>query len=122
MKEYIISSYIDDYPFYKNQRNLFFDFLLNPALYEKNSLSNLDSFLDITFEIIKDNNNILDEEILSKNFFQKIFNFTFLFDKEDEEQKKQNSDPSLQKTEAKYFIILMRYVESFFQRLAKNQI
>ena len=121
MKEYINASYIEDYPFYKNQRNFFFDFLLNPALYEKNSLSNLDSFLDITFEIIKDNN-ILDEEILSKNFFQKIFNFTFLFDKEDEEQKKQNSDPSLQKTEAKYFIILMRYVESFFQRLAKNQI
>ena len=105
LKEYINASYIDDYPFYKNQRNFFFDFLLNPAWYEKNSLSNLDSFLDITFEIIKDNN-ILDEEILSKNFFQKIFNFTFLFDKEDEEQKKQNSDPSLQKTKAKKNILL----------------
>ena len=119
LKEYINASYIDDYPFYKNQRNFFFDFLLNPALYEKNSLSNIDSFLDITFEIIKDNN-ILDEEILSKNFFQKIFNFTFLFDKEDEEQKKQNSDPSLQKTKAKYFIILMRYVESFFSETGKK--
>ena len=61
-----------------------------------------------------------------KKFYLKIFSKKYLillsFSTRDEEQKKQNSDPSLQKTKAKYFIILMRYVESFFQRLAKNQI
>jgi hypothetical protein len=125
LKDYIYASYIEDNPFFKNQRNFFFDFLLNPALYKQNtqsiSFKNLDCFLDKIFEIIKDN--ILDEEILSEDIFQKIFNFTFLFNEEDDEEGKKTSDKiisSLQNIKAKYFYILVNYVESCFSEIGKK--
>ena len=125
LKEYINASYNEDNAFYKNQRNFFFDFLLNPALYQQNakniSLKKLDTFLDITFEIIKDN--IFDEDFLSENIFQKIFNFTFLFNKENGEPQTKKSDKiisPLQKTKAKYLYILVNYLESFFSETSKK--
>ena len=126
LKQFINANYLEDKTFYKSQRNFFFDFLLNPAFYKQSAqfdlLRNLNSFLDTSFDIVKDN--ILNEEILSENIFQKIFNFTFLFNKEIINQPRENNttdDMSFQKAKFKYLYILMIYLDNYYSESNKNR-
>ena len=93
---------------------------------EFNSVSflskNLDCLLDIIYKIIRDN--ILDEEILSENFFEKLLGLSFIFNKEDEEQLNQNNQvqniSSFQRIKSKYSCIIINYLENFYSEI-KNK-
>ena len=105
--------------FYRNQRNFFFDFLLNPAFYKQtetfNLLKNLNSFLDSAFTIIQDN--ILNEEILTENIFEKICNLSFIFNKELElesnETNRDKNEITFKMVKAKYMYLLINYIDTF---------
>ena len=123
LKEYINASFNEDNTFFKNIRNFFLEFLLNPLFYQKTSqlnlLKNLENFLDIIVEIIKDK--IVDEEILSENIFGKLLGFSYIFNKEDEEQFNQKNQVqnifSFQRIKSKYSYILINYLECFFSEI-----
>ena len=126
LEEYIKTNLKDETKFFKSQRNFFFDFLLNPAFYkEKNKsilLNNLSTLFDLSYKIIQDN--ILNDEIFNENILTKIFEFSFIFNMEDEEQNKgKNVDEnvlSFKKLKAKYWYFLLKYLESFFLESNKS--
>ena len=101
----------DEKRFYKNQRDFFVDFLLNPAFYKQEEqfdlLTNLTTFLDLINEIIRDNIN--NEEILSRNICEKILNFLYIFNEEDGDNK---NSPSFKTIKMKYLFLLINFFKS----------
>ena len=112
LNEYFNTNLEELKKFYKNQRDFFFDFLLNPAFYKKDEqfdlLTNLTTILDLFNEIIKDNIN--NEEILSENICEKILNYLYIFNEEDKDNTK---SPSFKTIKKKYLFLLINYFKSF---------
>ena len=59
LSKFIDTVYTDEIIFYKNQRNFFFDFLLNPKLYVQSAQfdlkGNINMLFDSIFQIIENN-------------------------------------------------------------------
>ena len=112
LNEYFNTNLEELKKFYKNQRDFFFDFLLNPAFYKKDEqfdlLTNLTTILDLFNEIIKDNIN--NEEILSENICEKILNYLYIFNEEDKDNTK---SPTFKTIKKKYLFLLINYFKSF---------
>ena len=115
LNEFIVTNYKDDIIFYKDQRNFFFDFLLNPGLYKQsdkfNLILNLNMFFDSAFKLIQEN--ILNDEILTENILNKILFFLIIINKECEERRINNNldekAETWKKTEKKYLFLLINY-------------
>ena len=125
INEFVNTNFDEEKAFYKNQRNFFFDFLLNPSLYKQtehfNLLRNLNNFIDIAFKIIQDN--IYNQELLSENICEKVLNFVFIFNENDETEETKNPDrdiPTFKLIKIKYLLLLINYLDSVYFETNKN--
>ena len=116
LKDFIHTNFDQDIIFYKNERNFFFDFLLNPRIYKHTEqfdlLTNLNNFLDSIYNII--DTNILTEEIFSENIFEKILNLVFIFKLKDKEKNLDKDFISFKKIKIKYLLILINYIQTLY--------
>ena len=120
LKEYANTYFEEDITFYNNQRNFFFDFLLNPRLYKQNEkfnlLANFDSFLDLANQIFQDN--LSNEEILTENIFEKIIKFVYILKFRDNNENEQNNLDknalSYKKLRLKYILLLINFIQSLY--------
>ena len=119
LNEYFKTNFDEEKTFYKNIRNFFLDFLLNPAFYRQTEkfdlLTNLTNFIDLLYKVVQDN--IFNEEILTKNIFDKIFSFVFIFS----EQKENTSSPNFKTLKSKYLFLLINYYESIYLESKQNR-
>ena len=126
LKEFINTNLEDDKRFYKNQRDFFFDFLLNPAFYKKGEnfdlLANLVSFLDLSNKILQ--LNIMNEEILTENLCEKILNLLYIFNEVDDENSEKKDDkesPSFKIIKMKYLFLLINYIKLIYSESSQYQ-
>ena len=114
LRDYIKTNFIEEKDFYKNQRNFFFDFLLNPSFYHQaddfNLINNLSKFFDSSFKVIQDN--FINDEIYSEYIFTKIFNLDFILKKEDE--KKEDKIISYKVVKQKYLFFILILLEAIY--------
>ena len=124
LKEYIDTNYKENIMFYKNQRNFFLDFLLNPLLYQEGErfdlLTNLDLFCDSVFNIFQEN--ILNDEILTENILEKLIYFVFVFNKSEPKEKEssEQNNPSFKKIQKKFLLILINVFNYIYLKSNKD--
>ena len=113
LKSFIYTVYQKKIVHFKNVRDFFFDFLLNPNLYKESDkfdlLTNINTFLDSAYNITKEN--VLNNELLTENILSKILRIIFVF-KEDEEK--------FQKIKIKYIFLLINYLDYIYSESKGN--
>ena len=119
LDDYIITNLDEKIKYFRDVRNFFFDFLLNPRFYKQNEqfdlLNNINAFLELVFKIVQ--KNILNEEILTENIFEKILNLAFILilkDDTKEEKKLNNNGSSFKKIKVRYLFFLIKYIEFLY--------
>ena len=131
LRDYINTNFHEEKVYYKNQRNFFFDFLLNPRFYQQtdnfNLLNNLDKFLDSAIKVVQED--FLNIELYSEYMLLKTFNLLFIFKKEEQSNKTQSENRNSNNKictytdlKQKYLLFLINYLEAIYSSPNKNLI